>query len=354
MILKNIILFKSINFFIYLILFTSFICKNRSNLNIISNLNNNKNNKKNLIIGLAIGYSWKKIKNFFISLIKAEFQNCDYVMFVRGLSRNTLKKIKSFGVKIYQIQRVSKISPVNYRWELYKDFLELNKDKYNLVFTADTRDTIFQKDIFQFYENYKKPFLGINLEEILLSNEINKEWMLLFCNETEFNNKLANKNVICGGTLIGTVDKFIELFYALWDMIKDIKNIEKVAGQGVFNYIIYYKKLFNDSIIIKDNKDFITRRNKINLDNNNNILNYNGEIAAIVHQYDRHKDLVEKFDKKYGDKNFNYNHFMESDKSENNKINFFIHNNLVNTKDILFFIFILIDIILLSIKKYKK
>ena len=150
MILKSKYLFKSINFFIYLIIFHSFICENISNVNITINSNNNK---KNLIIGLVIGYSWKKIRNFFISLFKAEFQNCECVMFVRGLSRNTLNKIKSFGVKTYQIKRVSKISPVNYRWELYKDFLEQNKDKYNLVFTADTRDTIFQKDIFQYYEN---------------------------------------------------------------------------------------------------------------------------------------------------------------------------------------------------------
>ena len=341
MILKNKILFKSINIFICSIIFTSFICENISNKNITINSNNNKNIKKNLIIGLAFGYPWKKIRNFFMSLFEAKFQNCDYVMFVRGLTRNTLKKIKSFGVKIYQMQRVSKIGPNNYRWELYKDFLEENKDKYNLVFTADTRDTIFQKDIFQFYENYTKPFLGINLEDIFLSNQVNKEWLLLFCNETEFNNKLSNKIVICGGTLIGTADKFIELFYAFWDVIKDIKNIEKVFDQGVFNYIFYYKKLFNDSIIIKDNKDFImtigaTKRNKINLDNNDNILNFNGKIAAVVHQYDRHKDLVEKMDKKYDDKNFNYNFSVDIDKNENNKIKFFIHNNWINKKDIKF------------------
>ena len=154
--------------------------------------NNSFNNKKNLIIGLAYKYSWNEIRNFFISLKKVGFKNCDFVIFVREMSKKTIKKIQSCGVITYKVPKILKIPGFVYRYELYKDFLLENKDKYNMVFTADIRDTIFQKDIFQFYD-YNKSFFGVFLEDNNLDDEINKPWVLLFCDEKEFNNELAKK-----------------------------------------------------------------------------------------------------------------------------------------------------------------
>ena len=78
-------------------------------------------------------------------------------MFVGGISNQTKSKIKSCGVNVYEIPKeVLRLRTTinNFRWKLYKDFLKENKDKYNMIFTADVRDTIFQKDVFQFYKFY--------------------------------------------------------------------------------------------------------------------------------------------------------------------------------------------------------
>ena len=58
------------------------------------------NNKKNLIIGAIFKYSWKQLRNFFVSLIKAEFDNCDFVIFVGNVDNETKEKIKSFDVTV--------------------------------------------------------------------------------------------------------------------------------------------------------------------------------------------------------------------------------------------------------------
>ena len=55
--------------------------------------------------------------------------------------------------------------------------------------------------------------------------------------------------------------------------------------------------MFNDCIITKDNHGpvvafAIVSRNKISLDNNDNILNYDGKIAHVIHQYNRHPDII--------------------------------------------------------------
>ena len=64
----------------------------------------------------------------------------------------------------------------------------------------------------------------------------------------------------------------------------------------------------------------VTKRNKISLDADNNVLNFDGKISAIVHQYDRKPDIVRKFNNKYNDALLNK--YFSSDKiKEANKVN---------------------------------
>ena len=311
-------------------------------------IKNTKNNKKNLIIGFIFNYSWSRVRNYFISLAKVGFKNCDIVMFVKGLSRDTLEKIKSFGVIIYPIPDNPFFykNSLCYRWEVYANFLKENKDKYNIVFTCDIRDSIFQKDIFEYY-NYDKPFFGVGLEDFILSNKLNKAWLLKIVDENLFYNFFANKPVICAGVLIGTPDKFIELQSA-FKKIYERKII--TADQGILNYLIYYEKLFNDSLIVRDHYNgYImslagTNRARLNLDKDDNVLNYNGQIAAVVHQYDRHYDITYKFNRKFNERNFNFSSYKKES----------LINVKLTTNKIIIIIFIFIIIIAIIIYIFHK
>ena len=274
------------------------------NNNIIRNLNSDNSDKKNVIISIIKGYSWSLIKPFFISLLEAKINNYDLVMFVDNLSEETLNKIKLCGAIIKDIpqKNLGFLDLTKYRWKIILDFLKENKDKYNLVFATDVRDVIFQKDIFQYYEN-SKPFIGFTLEDITLRNPVNKNWVKQLCTSNHQYKKIADERVICGGTIIASIDKFIEFCDILWETIKDKSN---VFDQGAINYLIYYKKILNDSVIKSDNNGpimtiCVTKRGKISLDSDNNVLNFQGKVAAIVHQYDRKPDIVRKFNSKYND-----------------------------------------------------
>ena len=318
---------------------------------------NNKNTKKNLIIGAIINYSWSKIKLYFISLIKAKFENYDFVLYVGGISNRTIKRIESCGVITYQIPKdIFKLRTTinNFRWKLYKDFLLENKDKYNMVFTADVRDTIFQKDVFQFYDS-SKSFLGVFFEDGDMRVKANRIWVLKFCNESEFN-EIINETVICSGTLIGTVDKFLEFSQELW---YTVKNKKRVVDQGAANYLIHFKKRFNDCLIKGDNHGFVmtiglTNKNKVILDKDDNILNFEGKIAAVVHQYDRKHDIVDKLKKKFND-----SFIVNDDLIINDEKNFI--NEMVKSKikakyyiSIVFVFMIIIYLIHLLRKKKKQ
>ena len=109
--------------------------------------------KKNLIIGTIINYNWNIIQNYFISLKKAGFENCDIVMYVGKMDEETKEKLKSLGVILYDIPDEyykSNYLINSFRFNLYEKYLLKNRNKYNLVFASDVRDIIFQKDIFKF------------------------------------------------------------------------------------------------------------------------------------------------------------------------------------------------------------
>ena len=152
---KNVFIFFCFFIFIFIIIF---LIKH-------NNLDNNKkppNNKKNVILGYIYNYSWETMRNYFISLLKADIKNTDIIMFVKRIPEETLEKIRSYGVISYPIPDNSPYPPNTQRYVLYGKFLSENKDKYNMALHADVRDTIFQKDVFEVYKDYKS-FLALSI-----------------------------------------------------------------------------------------------------------------------------------------------------------------------------------------------
>jgi len=223
---------------------------------------------------------------------------------VDKLSEETLDKIKLCGAIIKDIpeKNLGFQELIKYRWKLFSDFLKENQDKYNLVLATDVKDVIFQRDIFPYY-NSTKSFISFNLEDTTLRNPLSKNWVKNFCKTNEEYLKIADKPVINEGTIISTVDKFIEFADILW---QTISNLSGINDRGAIDCLVRYEELFGDSIIMSDNTGpimaiCITGTNKVLLDSNNNVLNNKGKIAAIVHQYDRKPDIVRKINKKYPD-----------------------------------------------------
>ena len=288
---------------------------NFSNKIVSTSINNKKNNKsqinmisstkRNLLIASVINYGWEKMALFFKSFQKAQFENCDLVIFVRNISPFSISKLKSYGAFIYKIPDIyNNMKITHYRWKLYADFLNQYPHKYNLVFTADIKDVLFQQDIFKFYDS-TKPFLGIAIEDGLLTEEVNKKW-IIYAYGSKIHKTIENERIICLGTIWGTPDKFKEFSYILWkNLNSEWPLLNKVFDQAVGNYLIYHDKLFNNSIIKSDNKNGpvmtigLTKEENIKLDSNNNILNQELKVAAIVHQYNRKNGILKILINKY-------------------------------------------------------
>ena len=345
-----------INIFIILLAFKLNICgdkifQNKSNdqnsnitlinRNLYSYKNLNKN--KNLILGIIETYSINTILPFFKSLIHANFQSCDIIMFVRNVSQMLINYLKSVGVFVYEIPEGYKNFPVvKMRWKIYLDFLNGKKNEYDLVLSADVRDTFFQKDVFQYYENHTKPFLGIAIEDGTLNEEYNKKWIIDFVGEEKYK-IIQNERIICAGSILGTSDKFLELARIFWENL--LINFQ-TTDQGILNYLFYDEKLFKDCIVKSDNYGPImtiglTESKNIILDKEYNVLNFKGEIASVIHQYDRNIDIMKRVIKKFCPELLIINEFS-------NKLNSIIFASLFE----LFIIIILLKVIIN--KKYNK
>lgn len=110
--------------------------------------------------------------------MKANYKNCDVVMFVREISLIVIKYLNYFGVIIYKIpDKFRKMKVPRIRWKMYMDYLKKEKEKYKLVITADIRDTIIQDDIFKYFEDHK-PFIGFSTETSTLNEKTNKGWII--------------------------------------------------------------------------------------------------------------------------------------------------------------------------------
>ena len=308
-------------------------------------MNKKLNSNKNLIISTISNYKWKDMAIFFKSYEKAGFKNCDFVVFVSNINGQTLNKIKSCGIIIHPIpEEYKKVPILNSRWKIYEDFIKNNLNKYNQVLICDTRDVLFQKDLFKNYNNINKSFLGIAIEDGFISQEgYNKKWILDAYGEEKFN-IIKNERIICAGTVWGTADKLYEFTKTMWEILSSEWSINlNVMDQAVVNYLIYYDKKFNDCLIKSETRDGpvmtigLTNRELLILDSDNNILNVKGEIACVVHQYDRKKDLFHLAINKY------YPDLQKEIESEKNK-----------KKIIIFIVVVLICILFLSIIHYFK
>ena len=308
------------NLYFFLFLLNIYINLSNENINVIKNetikinksrrinihSSNKAVNRKNLLLGIIEKYTLNKVLPFFKSLIQSNFQNCDVVIFVRNVSKKLIKYLKQIGVFVFEIpNKYKNISTINVRWKMYINFLEINRNLYNIVFQCDIRDTIFQKDVFKYFLNHKpyissKSFLGLAIEDGTLNVEINKKWIIDYVGEQK-HKIIQNERIICVGTLWGTLDKFLEFSIVFWEKLNENpKSIE----QGIANYMFYYENFLKEYLIKSDNYGpvmtiGITPDEKLNFDSQDNILNFNREIASVIHQYDRKPIVVEKVINKY-------------------------------------------------------
>ena len=268
--------------------------------------------KKNLVMGSASGFDWDTLEPFVTSFVR-HVKNAELVLFLKDTSDFTLDRLKRCGKGALKIElfdyREFKNIGID-RFKNFKRYIDAHGDNYEQIFITDTRDVIFQSDVFECFKGYFN-FLGYSSEgdDIRGSKKghrLNYNWIANIFGKEEADKLLDKKSICAGGALIGTsreVNIFLEILLS-----NKFPNEKYAFDQAAFNYL-FHNNLVPIKNIIESDLESGAIFNMALADNfyvRGDKIFRNGSFPAVVHQYDRHKSLIQFVNEVYRDKNFQF------------------------------------------------
>ena len=272
-------------------------------------IKNNKirTNKNNLILSAAIGYQWKDLKIFIKSLRKV---SRDRVIFIvdENLDKKTKDKLNFYDIETHHYLKNNLTNKNNYknlkqiiaqkRYEMYEIVLNNLKNKPKKILLTDSRDVVFQSNIFK--NKFKEPLNFFLEKEKILNDTRNTRWLTRTVGIEKFE-RIKHKLISCSGTTLGNYNEIIKYTNLmkknlhLFPYKRPLRHVisfkKKDTGfdQGIHNYLIhnnFFKDKechYNDLSAICTTaymKKFIFNKKK-------QLINKKGDVYSIIHQYDR-------------------------------------------------------------------
>lgn len=176
------------------------------------------------------------------------------------------------------------------RWLHFYDVV-LELDGIDALLLTDVRDVVFQADPFA------APVSGLELfaEErpaTIGSESYNRRWM---CQQygVQALAKYADCQVSCCGTVIGDRESILHYLSEMRVEIRS-KRMPLSGDQGVHNYLIWSGRLKEHTLVENGWGRVATvgGMKAVLRDDDGLVTNRDGTRPAVVHQYDRHPDLV--------------------------------------------------------------
>lgn len=253
---------------------------------------------KNLVMGAATGYGWNDLEPFVVSCRK----NCpdaDLVLFVDEVSAFTEKNLTRWGgVQLQPIpEHLKSKLIIDARWEMYKIFIESHPE-YEKIFVTDTRDVIFQKDLFSTYA--AENFLVYATEADSIRDDVNNsKWLKHFVGEDEYQ-KIADKIIICCGTVYGTRTEMNIFFDCMIEILK--RSTAWGDEQAGMNWLVHNNFLPIENLIesgVYDGEILTAGIAKKYGVDAGKILRGDGKAPAVVHQWNRKEGMFDLVDRIY-------------------------------------------------------
>ena len=265
--------------------------------------------KNNLILSAAVGYDFEQVEFFLKSLRK--FYNQEVCLIIDYENSKFEKKLQDLNCNVIKT-KINKKKIQFERYKIYLDYLENNH--YHQILLCDSRDIYFQDNPFNYSFNSEINFF---LEDQKIKNcQFNKNWIIKTYGKDEFN-KVADKTILCSGTVLGNHKKIKEYLLLMCKNILKYKYKRRLkyaltfridpegrgCDQGHANFIVHNTMIDNFSFYSNSKGPFATAYylNKLNFDKSSKLINENGKPYLLVHQYDKRWDIfsenVEKFKK---------------------------------------------------------
>lgn len=202
----------------------------------------------------------------------------------------------SLGVERYEVVR----RIARYLWHCnsgrffyYQEFLE-HHPEYEHVLIADVRDVVFQRspfdrdlgDVLSLFEEFPATPLGDQVD--------NATWIERLYGPVTLD-ELAPYPIVCAGVMLGPHARVLECVQQIAH-----ESVTNYVGwgtdQGTLNYLVRTGQLGAVDVHPYGSGPAmhvgIAPRETIRTDEEGRVLNRDGEVCSIIHQYDRHPELA--------------------------------------------------------------
>jgi hypothetical protein len=291
-----------------------------------------------VVLGMATGYRWDALRNFVLSLRHSGFAG-DVVLFVAPDAQSDdelMQRLRFYNVTAVVVEAkfpyfaqdslprmmierllippMPELKAMNRRFHIMQLWLSAYGSFYNYVLITDTRDVIFQKDPFDWAYPELEDKLYVTLENPWFTIEkhgVNAHWVKLAFGQTGYD-EIKDEKIICSGTTYGSTEQMLWYLQRMNTWIKKIIALHEhrkrsaketvdrdIFDQAVHMYIVY-KLDWGDKLVRLENakSPVITlaafgefKKQSPPLQ----ILNDDGVVANVVHQYDRYDDVANTF-----------------------------------------------------------
>jgi hypothetical protein len=253
-----------------------------------------------LVMGCACGYQIDTVRPFVESLFDVGQFRGEAVMFVRAEDKALVAYLEAVGVKVlllgiqhdYPIRATSRARHFAY-FKYLQDAVQSGRN-YRSILLTDVRDVIFQRPLFEtpstelelHYES-RSPLIG--------ACKFNSQWISGQFGQQALTS-LADKPISCAGTVCGRTRGVLGYLAEMQIiLLKLLPRVRWTNGdQGVHNYVLH-SGLLPQAKVLENFERVATlhhvRGEQLHVDADGHVVNPDGSISEIVHQYDRHAHL---------------------------------------------------------------
>lgn len=254
--------------------------------------------RKNLVIGAMVSHGLNETRPFIESLRLTAFDG-DIVLFVSRLAPAAIDYLRRNHCILidYPLDATrGKISVHSFRFLLFRHFLECNKDVYRYVMLTDTRDVLFQKDPFDFDIDDRLCVFLEDPSKRIGTCPFNSGWILKKYGRSELS-RLYNCEISCSGVTMGGISQILSYLDALHGHL--LPPVAFIGDdQGGHNYLVHHDSIGPLRTMRNMNGPVLTMGylpfDRILWDSSGHVIDPDGNVINILHQYDRHPDFYRK------------------------------------------------------------
>jgi hypothetical protein len=268
-----------------------------------------------LILGAVDHYTFYEIAPFLLSLRQTDYRGHICLFAGPAVSKSTRTRIERLGAEVISIREdfpfvadphpdnarrlEAPIHICNYRYFLYYDYLLKRGSRFRNVLITDVRDVAFQKNPFDFdigdaiHVAMESPDLPIG------ACSWTGPWVVIAYGD-DMLERIRDRPMSCSGTTLAPVPLMEQYLRALLDEISTMNSVGAYLDQAAHNVLLHERRLepvrrlnnFEGPILtVGSERSYLLNENK-------QLVNRDGSTIAVVHQYDRHPELLAIFEEK--------------------------------------------------------